>query len=486
MARHGLEPYTGGGVAAFNTVYGDWQGDRPLLFARASPQDRYDWFRLDPQVPVNLTASLAAPTARLGAIDGSDLLLLSNGSAWRVDRRGSSRRLSDATGLKPFAAFGGMASTRRTLNSPPRDGWMPTETALGRIDRPGASRPRREIPGPPSADLLAPVFASRHIEIRREVRNGVQDLIWTEEQGPDHPLATINTHLARVEFARPVAVTHPGPDGKTLTSWLYMPPKAGPGRTPLVVLSYPGGGGAGPLREPAAFNSWANGELVAAAGYGVLVPNLPPRRWPLEPADGYVDDIDRILDAALAQNPQTDPDRVGHWGHSFGGYASLVAATRSRRYRSIIAVSGVSDMVTMWGQFSPDNAVNGEVGVSIRQRAGWAERSQGAMGEPPWIDPDRYIRNSPLFEADRIQAPVLLIHGDRDLLPMAQSEMMFSALWRQNKDARLVTYWGENHHLWSPANIRDLYGEIVRWLDQTLSSPEVRPAAPPSGGPSSR
>lgn len=47
---------------------------------------------------------------------------------------------------------------------------------------------------------------------------------------------------------------------------------------------------------------------------------------------------------------------------------------------------------------------------------------------------------------------------------------MFSALYRLGGRARLVTYWGEEHSFWSPANIRDLYAQVFEWLDETLSS----------------
>lgn len=222
----------------------------------------------------------------------------------------------------------------------------------------------------------------------------------------------------------------------------------------------------------------------------MLIPIVPLDREK-EPAEDYAEDVLAVVDAALAQYPDLDPDRVAHWGHSFGGYAGLVAATQTDRFKAIISVAGLSDLATAWGEFSPANRDNPEFGLSLRQRIGWAEESQGRMRAPPWTAPDLYVRNSPLFGADRISAPVLLVHGDRDLLPSTQSEIMFSALWRQNKDARLLTYWGEGHHLWSPDNIRDLYTEIVAFLDRTLSSGEVppvlrpQPRSPPSAGPSS-
>ncbi|MNI89997.1 hypothetical protein D3C73_1474700 [compost metagenome] len=50
---------------------------------------------------------------------------------------------------------------------------------------------------------------------------------------------------------------------------------------------------------------------------------------------------------------------------------------------------------------------------------------------------------------------------------------MFSTLHRIGGTSRLVTYWGENHHVWSPANIRDRYAQIFAWLDATLGAPDL-------------
>lgn len=97
------------------------------------------------------------------------------------------------------------------------------------------------------------------------------------------------------------------------------------------------------------------------------------------------------------------------------------------------------------------------------------------MGAPPWADPERYLRNSNLFSAGAITAPVLLVHGETDELRPEQSQEMFTALYRQGKDAQFVTYWGEGHALASPANIADYLARVLAWLDATL--PEAPAAA---------
>lgn len=431
-----LEPYTGGGVAAFNTVYADWLEGRPILYAR-SGTSRYDWFRLTPSGPVNLTESLGVLTSTLGAISDDRLLLLADGRPWSVAADGAATPIPAPPGtFRDFDAPGIMEPRRERLNSPPRRGWMGVRQADGCIIR---LAPGRAIPdAPPSEGFRAGVFAGPTAVMERTVVNGVQTLTVRADGRSDRTLAVINERLRDVAFSRPDPVRQALPDGRTITSWLYRPPQRDGERLPLVVLSYPGGPST-PMAEPAGFNAWANPELVVGAGYAVLVPTLP-LPFGEEPVSGYADRVLAVVDAALAQYPDLDGDRLAHWGHSFGGYIGLAVATQTDRFRSIIAVAGVSDLSAMWGEFSPVNRDNPEFGLSLRDRIGWAERSQGSMMAPPWVDPDRYVRNSPLFAADRIHVPVLLVHGDRDLVPLTQSQIMFSALWRQNKDARLLTY----------------------------------------------
>ena len=90
------------------------------------------------------------------------------------------------------------------------------------------------------------------------------------------------------------------------------------------------------------------------------------------------------------------------------------------------------------------------------------------MGVPPWKDPERYMRNSPLFSADQIETPLLLIHGDDDFVDVTQPQELFNALQRQGKDSVFLRYWGEDHTFGSPANIRDMWQRIFAWFDDYL------------------
>jgi dipeptidyl aminopeptidase/acylaminoacyl peptidase len=94
------------------------------------------------------------------------------------------------------------------------------------------------------------------------------------------------------------------------------------------------------------------------------------------------------------------------------------------------------------------------------------------MGVPLLADPARYLRNSPVFAADRITTPLLIVSGDLDMMGI-KSEAMFTMLNRQGKRAEFVRYLGEGHELDSPANVLDLWQRVFNWLDTYVKNPST-------------
>jgi dipeptidyl aminopeptidase/acylaminoacyl peptidase len=120
--------------------------------------------------------------------------------------------------------------------------------------------------------------------------------------------------------------------------------------------------------------------------------------------------------------------------------------------------------------------------VPINALAGWAESGQGAIGASLPARPEAYVENSPIYLADRIRTPVLLIEGDLD---PAGGDVLFGALYRLGREADLVTYAGEGHVFVSPANLRDLHARILAWLDRYLGPAELGDA-PRAPGPAAQ
>ena len=98
------------------------------------------------------------------------------------------------------------------------------------------------------------------------------------------------------------------------------------------------------------------------------------------------------------------------------------------------------------------------------------ESGQIRMGNPPWKDLGRYLRNSPIFSDERVQTPLLIIQGDLDFVGIEQGEEFFTALYRQGKRAEFVRYWGEGHVIQQPDNVRDMWKRIFAWFEQNSTS----------------
>jgi len=484
--RFGLEPDVGANpVASFTAVRALWQGGRPVLRAHGRGGERYDWYRLERLRAVNLTEELKTAPARIDVAETEDLVGVTDGAVWRIGPQGRIQRLSDSEDLRPYSPFDILDAPRVRYNEPAAGGPYPATDAGGRVVSVGA---RWRAP-PPAADdaLIVPVALSRDLAVEEVEINGVRSLRMRGRSLAGRTLATINGHLADVRFSKPVPVAHTGPDGQALTSWLYLPTRPVEGRIPLVVLAYPGRVSQ-PQRDPAEFMTELNFQQLTAAGYAVLTPSVPRPFYPAEPAIGMADQLLAVVDVALEEHPELDGDRLVYWGQSFGGYSGLVVATQTVRFRSIIVQAVVSNLAQKWGEFAPWNRGDPRWGISMRHDAGWVEASQGAMGGPPWSDPARYTRNSPLFQADRIQTPILVMQGERDM-GLGQAESLFTALWRQNKDVRFVTWWGEGHTVESAANLREMYRQIFAWLEETVGKPELATASsdePSSAEASSR
>jgi dipeptidyl aminopeptidase/acylaminoacyl peptidase len=90
------------------------------------------------------------------------------------------------------------------------------------------------------------------------------------------------------------------------------------------------------------------------------------------------------------------------------------------------------------------------------------------MGCTPWEDRLQWIENSPVFYLNKVDTPLLLLHGDLDSVSIQQAEEMFSGLKRLNKTVEFARYWGEGHVFKKPANIRDSWHRIVAWFDTYL------------------
>jgi len=461
------------GGEGFASVQADWLAERPIVLARRAATERQDWFALEGGQADNLTGGLPGSPSEIAMINKDTLLAVAGGATWRIDPNGGVRPLpGSALAFFRPARFG--AGTR--LAAAPLHAASPWRvTPDGLVDLSG-----RLVRLPPDATALALGDGGAIFEVREPAGRAFVGLARAKDE---RSLLTVNPGLGEAQFGQIRTVETRGLEGRMLKHWLLLPPTWRPGqRPPLIVIPYPG---SAPQRIPfrlstANLTLTPNAALLAAQGYAVLIPALPRDRAKGEPAEGLADQILAAVDAVIAEG-YADPDRLALWGHSFGGYAALATATQTGRFKAIIAQSGPSNYAARWGAIQNYFWTAPEEGAPNTSYMGYSETGQGALLGPPWREAERYLRNSPLFQADKITSPLMLIYADQEQVPLSEGQAMFNALYRQDKDATLISLFGEGHLPTSPANIRAIYAAVLPWLADRLGPPtSVQAAARPS------
>jgi dipeptidyl aminopeptidase/acylaminoacyl peptidase len=207
-------------------------------------------------------------------------------------------------------------------------------------------------------------------------------------------------------------------------------------------------------------------QIPAAHGFAILLPSMPlkPEGEVEDPmlrlTEGVLPALDKAVELGIA-----DPDRLFVMGQSFGGFSTYGLVTQTTRFKAAVALAGLSDFISLYGQFDARERYTDSPQQNLFMAA-LMESAQTGMGNPPWKDLGRYLRNSPIFTVDRVKTPLLIIQGDLDYVAVQQGEEFFVSLYRQAKRARFVRYWGEGHVLESPANIRDMWRQTYEWLDE--------------------
>lgn len=142
-----------------------------------------------------------------------------------------------------------------------------------------------------------------------------------------------------------------------------------------------------------------------------------------------------------------DPKGIGAAGHSWGGYQTAFLVTRTNIFAAVESGAPVSNMISAYG------GIRYETGMS---RQFQYEKTQSRIGGTPWQYPMRYWENSPIFFADKVQTPVLILANDQDgAVPWTQGIEYFTALRRLGKECYLFNYNGEGHGLRQRQNLRD-------------------------------
>jgi dipeptidyl aminopeptidase/acylaminoacyl peptidase len=163
---------------------------------------------------------------------------------------------------------------------------------------------------------------------------------------------------------------------------------------------------------------------------------------------------------AVVDKGFVNENAIGIQGHSWGGYQIAYMVTQTNRFKAAAPGAVVANMTSAysgirWGTGLP--------------RQFQYERSQSRIGGSLWEYPLRYLDNSPIFRADRVETPLLMIHNDEDdAVPWYQGIEYFLALRRLGKEAYLFSYNGEKHGLRKRINQKDYTRRLQEFFDHFL------------------
>ena len=163
---------------------------------------------------------------------------------------------------------------------------------------------------------------------------------------------------------------------------------------------------------------------------------------------------------AVVDKGFVNENAIGIQGHSWGGYQIAYMVTQTNRFKAAAPGALVANMTSAysgirWGSGLP--------------RQFQYERSQSRIGGSLWEYPLRFIDNSPIFRADRVETPLLMLHNDEDdAVPWYQGIEYFLALRRLGKEVYMFNYNGEKHGLRKRINQKDYTRRMQEFFDHYL------------------
>jgi len=164
--------------------------------------------------------------------------------------------------------------------------------------------------------------------------------------------------------------------------------------------------------------------------------------------------------AALAKNRWVDKENMAIQGQSWGGYQVAYLVTKTNMFKAAGAGAPVSNMTSAYG---------GIRWGSGRSRQFQYEQTQSRIGVAMSDSLQPYIDNSPLFFADKVETPLLMMHNDKDgAVPWYQGIEYFMMLRRLGKPVWMLQYNGEDHNLVQRRNSKDLSIRLQQFFDHFL------------------
>ncbi|MBD5370870.1 MAG: S9 family peptidase [Bacteroides sp.] len=248
------------------------------------------------------------------------------------------------------------------------------------------------------------------------------------------------------------------PDGTLVEGTVTLPPDFSPEKKyPAIVYYY---GGTAPSNH-VNYHPYTP-QLLASRGYVVYVLNPSGttgygqefsarhvNAW----GDYTADEIIYGVKEFCRTHPYVDADKIGCMGASYGGFMTQLLQTKTDIFAAAVSHAGISNITSYWGEGF----------------WGYSYNSVAAARSYPWNNPKLFTENSPLFHADRIHTPLLLLHGTVDTnVPIGESIQLYNALRLLNRPVEFITVQGSDHVVVDFEQRKEWHATIMAWFEKWL------------------
>lgn len=304
-------------------------------------------------------------------------------------------------------------------------------------------------------DVSVALFTGSNSNYPRKVY--FKDLLTGERKLIVDPDEESNRHL---KFGEVKNWVFKSKQGKEIYGRVYYPPDFSPFKKyPAIVYFY---GGTSPVtreiwgRYPK--NIWAaNGYIVyvmqpsGTYGFGQDFSSIHVNDWGKVTAEEIIEGTDEFLKA----HRFVDRKKIGCIGASYGGFMTMNLITKTDMFTAAISHAGISALTSYWGEGF----------------WGYEYNSVAAANSFPWNRKDIYVDHSPIYNADKINTPLLLIHGAVDTnVPPGESYQMYTALKLLKKDVELLTVSEQDHHIMKYEKRKKWTKAIIAYFDKYLKN----------------
>lgn len=264
--------------------------------------------------------------------------------------------------------------------------------------------------------------------------------------------------LEKIELGKTEPWNFTASDGTVITGKMCLPPNFDPNKKyPMIVYYY---GGTTPttrgISSPYCAQLFASRDYVVyviqpsgTIGFGQEFSARHVNAWGKRTADDIIEGTKQFC----KEHPFVDEERIGCIGASYGGFMTQYLQTQTDIFAAAVSHAGISNVTSYWGE----------------GYWGYGYNSIAAADSYPWNNPELFTKQGSLFNADKINTPLLLLHGTVDTnVPIGESIQLFNALKILGKTVEFITVDGENHFISDYDKRIKWHNSIMAWFARWL------------------